>query len=72
MEEIVYCPWCKIPIEVIELNCAIFRCGYYKNSFTQIMPHLSQQECDKLLDKIYGCGKPFRIMNGKIEKCEYI
>ena len=57
------CPHCKI----VEVNCAIFRCGIYK----QIPPHLSK-ECDAIVDKIYGCGKPFCLVNGKLEPCDYI
>jgi len=66
------CPHCKIGIEVVEVNCAIFRCGIYKDSFQQIPPHLPKKDCDTLGDKIYGCGKPFKLVDGKLEPCEYI
>ena len=72
MEEIIYCPWCNMPIEVVQLNCSIFRCGVYKDSWCQIMPHLPKEECDKLVNVIWGCSRPFRIINGKVEKCDYI
>ena len=31
---IYFCPYpdCNIPIEIIEINCPIFRCGIYKNT----------------------------------------
>jgi len=50
-------------IEVIELNCKIFRCGIYKNNFEQIDPHLNKEECDRLYNNglIYGCSKPFIV-----------
>lgn len=53
MTTICYCPYpdCNIGVEIIEINCAIFRCGIYKNNGTQINPHLSKEECDKLKKK---------------------
>jgi hypothetical protein len=66
------CPHCGIMIEIVQLNCAIFRCGIYKHNYQQIPPHLPKRECDLLIDKIYGCGKPFRVINKKLEICDYI
>ena len=68
------CPHCNIIIEVIEINCAIFRCGIYKSSGYQIEPHLSKEECDRLKieDKIWGCGKPFQLVNNTLVICDYI
>jgi len=77
-EQYIMCPHCSIIIEVVQLNCKIFRCGVYKSSGEQINPHLPKNECDILLqtDAIYGCGKPFRIINNTspfiVEKCDYI
>jgi hypothetical protein len=75
----VNCPHCSIVVEVIELNCKIFRCGIFKNSLQQIHPHLPQLDCEKLIseDLIYGCGKPFRVdINSKGKYissiCDYI
>ena len=65
------CPYsdCNISIEILEINCAIFRCGIYKTGDigTQIDPHLSKEECDnlKIQDKIWGCGRPFQFINKK-------
>ena len=60
----VNCPHCNQMIEIIQLNCRIFRCGVFKVNFTQIDPHLSKSECMRLLQNnlIFGCGKPFRIL----------
>jgi hypothetical protein len=66
---IVNCPWCLDLILIEELNCGIFRHGYdYR--FTQLSPHATQKECEKLT--VYGCGRPFQIINGKPFKCDYI
>ncbi len=74
MNDFYECPWCQGMIEIIELNCKIFRHGYYKKENIQINPHLKKDECEDLIkqDLIYGCGKPFCILNGNIEKCDYI
>ena len=75
------CPYpeCSITIEVVEINCAIFRCGVYKNKNgpeygKQIDPHLPKQECDRIKkeDKIWGCGRPFKLVDGKLIVCDYI
>lgn len=74
----VNCPHCDICIDVIALNCRIFRCGVYKNNCKQIDPHLPKTECDRLSKEnlIYGCSKPFIVdlIDGKyISKiCDYI
>jgi hypothetical protein len=69
---IIICPHCNISIIVEEVRCGIFRCGIYKDTFKQVDPHLSKEECDKLGDTIYGCGKPFQIKNNEVMKCDYI
>lgn len=64
---IINCPHCKILILVKkkELNCKIFRCGIFKKNYNQIPPHLSEELCERLLkeEKIFGCGKPFKVEN---------
>ena len=78
IQKFVTCPHCKITIEVLELNCQIFRCGVYKGTLEQINPHMLKTECDRLLegDLIYGCGRPFRVDNNDNELvssiCDYI
>jgi hypothetical protein len=68
------CPHCGIYIEVIEMNCKIFRCGIYKKDGTQINSHLSKEECEKLGDTIWGCGGAFCYDEEKkiMVKCDYI
>jgi hypothetical protein len=69
---LVKCPNCDIYIEVLQLNCKIFRCGILKNNGSQINPHLPKSECDKLFNsgKIFGCSKPFKIIEKKSENGE--
>jgi hypothetical protein len=73
---VIKCPHCGILIEVVELNCRIFRCGIYKHNYTQINPHLPKKDCEELVlnNSIYGCGKPFRIPESSTEpvECDYI
>ena len=73
---IVKCPHCGIMVEVVELNCRIFRCGIYKSTHEQINPHLPKKECEELVlnNLIYGCGKPFCIPEGTViaVECDYI
>jgi len=61
---IIECPHCNQSIEIIALNCKIFRCGIFKKDYTQIPPHLPKLECDRLFSEnlIYGCGKPFQVI----------
>jgi len=77
---IVLCPHCNNTIQIYknEINCAIFRHGVMKATGMQIGPHTSKAQCDDLesRDLIFGCGKPFRIVNCnseyKVEICDYI
>jgi hypothetical protein len=72
---IIECPHCNQFIEILELNCRIFRCGIFKNTNQQINPHLDENSCNELKknDLIYGCGKPFQIMeDNKVVICGYI
>jgi len=61
---LVVCPHCSQMIEVVALQCKIFRCGVLKENGEQIPPHLKKEYCDELVKQelIYGCGKPFRII----------
>ena len=78
----VQCPHCSQSIEVLEINCKIFRCGVYKDSYKQIDPHMSKIGCDQLVaeSKIYGCSKPFKLVSVQDSsanswtavECEYI
>jgi hypothetical protein len=68
------CPHCGISIWIESINCGIFRCGVYKHAYIQIDPHLSQSECERVKEQglIYGCGKPFRWVDGNLVPCDYI
>jgi hypothetical protein len=68
------CPYCNVSIVIESINCGIFRCGIYKHNHEQIPPHLSKEECNKLVkeNKIWGCGQPFQLHNGKLIKCGWI
>ena len=71
------CPNCDMFIEVNknETYCCIFRCAIMKESLIQINPHTNKEECDRLKeeDLIYGCSKPFKIIDKKYAvKCDYI
>lgn len=76
MELYISCPHCSSLILIMknEINCAIFRHGYFKSNFTQIPPHESEEICTRLFvnEEIYGCGKPFKLINGVAEICDYI
>lgn len=76
------CPHCDYLIQVgkNEVNCKIFRHGYYKNNLEQIPSHTSKEVCEDLYNSevIFGCGKPFILIYGKsgmvekVKKCDYI
>lgn len=78
MSLLVICPHCQCSVEILEINCAIFRHATFKQSGAQLNPHASKEECDLLFqqDLIYGCGKPFRIISQNntyiAEICDYI
>ena len=75
---VITCPHCSEPIIIEELNCCIFRHGIFKETLVQIDPHSSEELCNYYISekKIYGCGKPFEIINVNGEycaiKCGYI
>jgi hypothetical protein len=78
---IIRCPSCKnlVIINKKDINCSIFRHGVLKYNNKQIDPHSSKEKCDKLVKegKIYGCGKPFKLIKNKNNfysaiKCDYI
>lgn len=71
---IVSCPHCNEQIEILSINCGIFRHAIFKDNQKQIDPHASKELCDSVVkgNLVYGCAKPFRIIDGRVEKCEYI
>ena len=70
---IVVCPHCMHYVWIEEINCSIFRHAVYKNG-EPINPHASEEECNRLIreDLVYGCAKPFRLLNGEPEVCDFI
>jgi hypothetical protein len=80
MDIIIKCPHCDgtILINVKDLNCMIFRHAIFKETNNQINPHSSQIECENYINnnKIYGCGKPFKVLIVDLtyisEICDYI
>jgi len=78
MNIIVICPHCSDPVEIVQLNCCIFRHAVLKSNNSQINPHASLEECTRLISNnmIYGCGKPFRIITNESAFeaiiCDYI
>ena len=74
MSFLVNCPHCNDLIIIEEINCGIFRHAWYKINHQQINPHLSKTECDELIknNSIYGCCKPFKIINNRAIECDYI
>ncbi len=69
------CPHCSGSIIVTpeEMACKIFRHAVFKINMQPISPHASQQECEHLksIESIYGCGKPFQVVNDKAIICDY-
>lgn len=73
----ITCPHCGGLIQIIQINCRIFRHGVYITTGNQIHPHLPKSDCEQLVacNKIYGCGKPFELIDQNNTKvavaCEY-
>ena len=74
--KIYLCPYCNDNIIIYdnELNCCIFRHAIDKITYKQINPHSTKEECDLLVknNNVYGCCKPFKIINKEIYKCDYL
>jgi len=78
------CPHCNEEIIIYknDYNCKIFRHGVFKKDLKMLDPHSSKEKCKMLKEKdlIFGCGKPFRIIQKVInnekrdifEICDYI
>ena len=74
----VECPHCGFMVQILSINCGIFRHGVFKNNNQQINPHGTEAYCQDLIEKdlIYGCGKPFKLVKNTdgytAVKCAYI
>ena len=71
---IVHCPHCGGEIQILELNCKIFRHAVYKDTHKQLNPHASKELCDYVVKNglVHGCAKPFKVENGKAVVCDYL
>lgn len=76
---IVTCPHCECQVEILEVNCRIFRHGVFKQTGAQVPPHSSKENCDMWFveRQVYGCTKPFKLVqetNGDwiAQVCDYI
>lgn len=62
---LVDCPSCGGPLEIEpkDVQCNIFRHGWYKHNGVQIPPHATKDFCDTLIRQnlIIGCGRPFEL-----------
>ena len=72
MDNLFVCPHCDTIWQITEIKCGIVRCGVFKQTWEQIPPHLDEKACESIKTIIWGCSRPFRIINGKVEKCDYI
>lgn len=74
MDLIVNCPHCNGRVVIYQINCGIFRHGVLKDSGKELNPHETKKVCSDLAKKgkIYGCGKPFKLVGKITEKCDYI
>ena len=78
MELYIECPQCGYMVEIMQINCGIFRHGVFKSNNKQLNPHSPKDICDQVSNDelIYGCGKPFKLenVNGTYiaTKCDYI
>ena len=79
MSFFVICPHCQCNVEILQVNCAIFRHGVFKHNNQQIPPHAPKVDCENWVkkDMIHGCGKPFQVKKDGSGNwigivCEYI
>jgi hypothetical protein len=68
----VRCPYCHIDIEILEVNCGIFRCGIFKDTGEQLPSHLSEEGCELAKPFVWGCTRPFMLMQGTPIPCGYL
>jgi hypothetical protein len=81
---VVWCPHCNRPVQIVALNCRIFRCGQFIKDCPlgprdgQLPPHASRAVCERAVGEglIYGCGKPFMVHGQgdqlEAKPCDYI
>jgi hypothetical protein len=75
---IIECPHCSDQIEILAINCAIFRHGSFKSTGEQLNPHAPKELCDQVISDglVNGCAKPFKLIKEsgiyKAIICDYI
>jgi hypothetical protein len=67
---VVVCPHCRNYVEILQENCKIFRHAQYMDG-RPVNPHASEQELESHANSMYGCRKPFEIVNGEAIVCTY-
>ena len=52
-------------IVIEQINCGIFRHAVWKETMEPVHPHATQEQLEEWLrtEKIFGCGKPFRLIH---------
>ena len=45
----IICPHCNELLYISQINCAIFRHGFFKHNLQQINPHANEDECNNLI-----------------------
>ena len=70
---LVLCPHCLDYMLIAEINCGIFRHAIFKDG-SDVPPHSTKEECERFieLELIWGCGKPFQMIDGIPIICDYI
>jgi hypothetical protein len=72
-EILIYeCPWCSTSIQIVAVNCNVYRCGQFKDTGDQLPPHMPEKESEELKESYWGCGKPITLQNGQLVKCAWI
>ncbi len=60
-DNLMTCPKCHIKLEIVEINCGVFRCGQIVHGF--VNPHASLEEIERLKQTgmwVAGCSAPLR------------
>lgn len=69
-ETYVKCPHCGLAIEIVEVNCSIFMCGFTRNS-PQLPQHDEAFAARAVASGMVfgGCGRQFQLVAGKAVAC---
>lgn len=67
------CPVCFQFVVIEQINCNIFRCGVFKDTFEYIPPHTSKEQIElwKKAGRIWGCGTAMELVNNELAVCDY-